>query len=700
MSRFNRLATLLLLAATSACADGASPLAPEPSSGPEAAPAFTIFDSGHAGASANLKFWFLPPMVENFNDDKKSTDGTLSPVVEVCELTSAGLCGKLIERFTVSGGTKTNEKVRWLGNHYHVNFRAGSYSLNSSKKYRVTVLVNNLVMGWADAMFAREGDRRTGSHGECRDRDDDRGGRRHSSYSQSGFQQNGGGWSNHYDDRDRDGHGGRDDDDRDGRGGRDDDDRHDRDHDDRDGHGGRDRDRDGHGGRDRDRDHDHDGHGHHGGGHDDDDDHCSPGVQQYVILSCNETLPIKFRIGLNIAGSISLNPPTRTVSPGTPVQYVATVKNLKNVPITVPITWTSSDPTIATVGPTGLVTTLRPGTVTITAKAERVSATATLTVTQLVVRVDVTSVTMGVGGMRTMTATAYDAAGNVVTGQPVSWTIVNGDGTIAQITGMSGIATGLAPGVAVATATIAGVSGTGTATVTPDVDLTTICTSAGLGLYGVTTILPTGACGVRLTPSELWTSGAAWSTSKQTVVNGFEARFSMRMSNPGPPDLLVQGNTEPGADGIVFVIQNMSATAIGAQGIGLGYQGLTSSVAIEFDTWLNPGEGDPSGNHVSIHTGGLGANSADETYSIGSVVIPTDWYDDQVHEVVITYVPGTISVSIDGVTVLTAPLTLTNVGGSSIVDANGKMWAGFTSATGGAFGTHDILSWRMTATAP
>lgn len=667
MPHAKRIATLLMLAGAAACADGRTPLGPSSSTDRSAADAAsaTIYDGGHTTAGYNMKFFFLSPMVENFNDDKKATDGTLSPVVEICVLTSAGVCGTLLDRFTTTSGGKTNEKVRWLGSHYQVNFKSGSYKLDSSKKYRVTVLVNGLVMGYADAVFARDNDNHGNSGhggGSCRDgdRSNGSGARYHSSSSN--------------------GHGSYGDDD-------DDDDHH-----------------DGHNDHDEDNDH-HDGHnnGHDGhNGHDDDDDDCGgSSAQQYVTLSCNQTLPIKFRIGFGVAAGIRLTPPTQTVNKGATAQYVAAVTDFHNKPVTVPIIWTSSDSTIAKVSSTGLVTTFKAGTVTITAKAERVSATATLIVKQAgVVRVDVTSVTMGVGGMRTLVANAYDAAGNLVVGQPVTWSIRNADGTIAQITSTSGVATGLTPGVAQATATVAGVSGTGTATVTSNLEFNSICNGSGLALFGVTTILADSPCGIRLTPSETWTSGAAWSTVKQQVAGGFEVHFAMRMSDGGPPDLLVAGNTDPGADGLVFVIQNMSQTALGGQGIGLGYQGMTSSLGVEFDTFLNPGEGDPSGNHVSIHTGGLGANNADESFSIGAAVIPGNLYDNQVHQVVIKYVPGTITVSLDGVVILTAPLTLTNIGGNSILDAQGKAWAGFTSATGAAFGTHDILSWQMTTTAP
>jgi hypothetical protein len=59
-----------------------------------------------------------------------------------------------------------------------------------------------------------------------------------------------------------------------------------------------------------------------------------------------------------------------------------------------------------------------------------------------------------------------------------------------------------------------------------------------------------------------------------------------------------------------------------------------------------------------------------------------------------------MTVSVDGVVILTVSINLTSIGGNSILDAEGKAWAGFTSGTGGAYGTHDILSWSMHTPAP
>jgi len=580
----------MLLASVAACADVRSPVAPPASPlAPAGEASLTIFDGAHAGAPYDSKFFFLPPMVKNPGDDRKAADGTLSPTVEVCELTAAGACGRVVERFESTGGSKASENVRWLGNHYHVNFHARDYALDPGKLLRVTVYVNGLTMGWADVVVGRSA-------------------------------------------RDFNG--------------------------------------------------------------------VDP--EKYVTITTQQTLAIKFRIGVGIAAAIRVTPPLQTVRVGEGAQYAAAVTDLHGQPLNVPVTWTTSDPSIATVDGNGVVTTYRPGTVTVTASAERVSDSATLVVVDPVVfRVEVEPVTIAIGNTVTLVARAYDQAGNLMTPtEPYTWTIRETDGTLVRITSTTGVVTGLSAGVALATATVSGVSGSGTVTVTTDIEMPTICTTDGLVHFGATSILPDGPCGLRLTPASVWTAGSAWSTTKQPLAGGFEVRFGMRMDNPGPADLLVQGNTSAGADGLVFVIQNQGQNVVGNQGVGIGYHGMMSSLAVEFDTWLNPGGLDPSSNHVSVHTGGAGPNGADEQFSIGSAVIPGDLYDGKVHEVVIRYVPGTLTVSLDGVTLVTTSVTLTNIGGASILDPDGKAWVGFTSATGAAYGTHDVMSWFLHTPAP
>src|SRR5256886_11584898 len=73
------------------------------------------------------------------------------------------------------------------------------------------------------------------------------------------------------------------------------------------------------------------------------------------------------------------------------------------------------------------------------------------------------SASVAAGGAAQFTASLRDSAGNVLTGQPVTW--ASSDSTIATING-SGLATAVAAGTATITATSGGVTGAAALTVT------------------------------------------------------------------------------------------------------------------------------------------------------------------------------------------------------------------------------------------
>jgi uncharacterized protein YjdB len=129
------------------------------------------------------------------------------------------------------------------------------------------------------------------------------------------------------------------------------------------------------------------------------------------------------------------------------------------------IAWTTSNPGIASVNGSGLVTGVAPGTATITAASEGKSSNATVNVSQVVARVDVNpaAVSLQAGQSRQLTATPRDPQGNVVTGRGVVWTSDNS----AVATVNNGLVTTSKTGVATITATIDGVKGTAKITVTP-----------------------------------------------------------------------------------------------------------------------------------------------------------------------------------------------------------------------------------------
>ena len=115
------------------------------------------------------------------------------------------------------------------------------------------------------------------------------------------------------------------------------------------------------------------------------------------------------------------------------------------------VAWSSGDETVATVDPGGLVAAEGPGTTTITASADGVSAGAEVTVTQVVQSVTVVpgEFSLAVGGRYRLAATAHDANGHPVRDAAFAWS--SSDRTVADVDG-TGLVSAVRPGSAIITA--------------------------------------------------------------------------------------------------------------------------------------------------------------------------------------------------------------------------------------------------------
>lgn len=185
--------------------------------------------------------------------------------------------------------------------------------------------------------------------------------------------------------------------------------------------------------------------------------------------------------------AVSLAPGSVSVVVGGSVALVATLSDANGSTLVGrAITWASSNPGVATVNGSGVVTAAAAGSATITATSEGQSGSATVSVTTVpVASVGVSPATASVQAGQTvqLTATPKDANGNALSGRTVTWASSNG--AVATVSG-TGLVSGTAAGSATITATSEGHSGSApvTVTVVPVASVTLSPSAASLPVAG------------------------------------------------------------------------------------------------------------------------------------------------------------------------------------------------------------------------
>ncbi|HEX8395787.1 MAG TPA: Ig-like domain-containing protein, partial [Longimicrobium sp.] len=175
------------------------------------------------------------------------------------------------------------------------------------------------------------------------------------------------------------------------------------------------------------------------------------------------------------------------------------------------LTWSSANPSVASVSGTGVVSAAAVGgPVTLTAASEGVSTTVQVTVIPVPVAsvtVSPASATIPQGLTQQFTATARDAGGNVLTGRAVAWSSLNaGVVTVSA----SGLATGGATGSTSIVATVEGRSASVTVFVTPRTATSLVVnprfTVVNVGQTANVAAAASDASGVIPSPATTWVS--------------------------------------------------------------------------------------------------------------------------------------------------------------------------------------------------
>jgi uncharacterized protein YjdB len=286
--------------------------------------------------------------------------------------------------------------------------------------------------------------------------------------------------------------------------------------------------------------------------------------------------------------TVTVSPPAVFVPLGTTTALTATMKDANgNVLVNRAVTWSSSNDQIATVSPSGVVTTVAQGTVTITATSEGKTGTATVSVgppSVASVTVSPATTSVNVGQTTSLTATPKDANGVVLTGRIVTWASSN---TALATVSATGVVTGVAVGSVTITATSEGRSGTATVTIASTVSSvtvapTTVSVDAGLTTTLVATVKNLSGTVVTDRVVTWTTSNAATATVSSTgVVTGV---------SPGTATITATSEGKSGSSTVTVLLVPVGSVTIAP---------TTSSVAVGQTTTLTATVKDRNGTVVT-----------------------------------------------------------------------------------------------------
>ncbi|MES2794699.1 MAG: HYR domain-containing protein [Bacteroidota bacterium] len=181
----------------------------------------------------------------------------------------------------------------------------------------------------------------------------------------------------------------------------------------------------------------------------------------------------------------------------------------------------------------------------------------------------------------------------------------------------------------------------------------------------------------RLTPALQGQAGSVWFQNKISLASDFIIESTV---NLGSVD-------SPGADGLAFVLQPI-CNGIGGAGGGIGYFGISPSLAVELDTYQNADRFDPAEDHIglmangSVDHGGGGASVLQGYTTLSNL-------EDGVNRTMkIEWIANTqnLKVTLAGTELINYTGDIVN----TIFGGNSNVFWGFTAATGSEHNNHTV----------
>jgi hypothetical protein len=257
-----------------------------------------------------------------------------------------------------------------------------------------------------------------------------------------------------------------------------------------------------------------------------------------------------------------------------------------------------------------------------------------------------------------------------------------------QHAGTNLIDNGHVTGAHTATLNIAGALGTDAGTYQVHVSNNQGAVDSTLGLLYVETV------------PDFNTNGLGWSVNG-TVANITGGLLTLTDNNPHEASsayysvplyigafkafFTYQDVTIGGADGVAFVMQNAGPTAVGTDGGGFGYGGISPSAALEMNIY----SGSVGGVGIAFGTNGLTAQNGGAAYTSTS---PVNIASGNPIDVALTYLGGQLSVTMTDETTLATYSTSYSVPNLPAIVGGQTAYVGFSGATGGVSATQTVTN--------